>query len=175
MVESSPGERLSLPPHLPHTPASSAAATQTVAHVDLWCSDNSLATFWAATATDPAPELSFDLRSPLGITPAALLAMGAAEQVAAGPASRPGSGEGQRQHLQLAQQVQQPPRQQHQQQKPAAAPSLRRQQDPADLFRSFTSSRRELRIDTAARLITPSGELNNAKTSSLTHLVSISL
>ena len=136
MVECSPGERLSLPPQLP---AASMQAAALLPHVDLWCNDNSLGTFWASTAQHPAPERSVDLRSPLGITPAALLTLGAAEEVAwAAPASR---------HQDVAQ--------------PAAAgqaaASLRKQQDAGEMFRQFQSTRRELRTELVSRLVTPSG------------------
>ena len=150
VVECPPGERLSLPPQLPHAPAATAQAASGLPHVDLCCLDNSLGTFYAATAQHPAPQRSFDLRNPLGITPAALLAMGAATEV--GPAAP---------RLDLYrtspdQQQQQQPREQ-QAQAGAQQTGLQKQQEPADMFRSFQTSRRQLRTETEARLVTPSG------------------
>lgn len=156
MVECAPGEQLALPPQLAHSPAAGAMLAAAVPAVELWCNDNSLGTFFASTAAVPFPERSFDLRSPLGVTPAALLAMGAAEEVAwaapkqqpaeqaAGAAADPGR----------PQDVQQPAAQQAQLGKVA---SLRKQQGPGEMFRRFESSRRHLQTETAARLVTPSG------------------
>ncbi len=171
MVECAPGERLSLPPQLPHTPAASALVAAAVPHVDLWCNDNSLGTFYAGTTSQPFPERSFDLRSPLGVTPAALLAMGAAEEVAwaapkqqlgeaaAAVAAAAGPAEAGR-----PQDVQQPAAQQPQQaqqaqqaQQPGKVASLRKQKEPGEMFRRFESSRRHLQTESAARLVTPSG------------------
>ncbi len=154
VVECAPGERLSLPPHLPHAPAAAAAATAALPRVDLWCLDNTMGTFLAATPTLPAPEATYDLRSPLGLTPAALLAMGAAQEVAGAalgaPPGRPGS---QQSEPQAAQPASAAPGQQQRQQL-----ELRKQQDPSQMFRNFQSSRRDLGTDSAARLVTPSGK-----------------
>lgn len=139
-MECPAGERLSLPPQLAHAPAASAAAAAALPHVELWTVDNSLGTFAACTAQVAAPERSYDLRSPLGVTPAALLAMGAAEQVAWGA---PGG---------ARQDVQQPPAGGAQQ-----GPGLRKQQEPGEMFRRFQSSRKELRTEMVSRLVTPSG------------------
>lgn len=162
VVECSPGERLSLPPQLPHTPAASALVAAAVPRVDLWCNDNSLGTFYAGTASLPFPEQSFDLRSPLGVTPAALLAIGAAEEVAwaapkqqlaeAAAAAGASPAEASR-----PQDVQQPAAQQAQQQQPGKVASLRKQKDAGEMFRRFESSRRHLQTESAARLVTPSG------------------
>ncbi|KAL4447306.1 hypothetical protein ABPG77_007339, partial [Micractinium sp. CCAP 211/92] len=152
VVECAPGERLSLPPHLPHAPAAAAAATAALPRVDLWCLDNTMGTFLAATPTLPAPEATYDLRSPLGLTPAALLAMGAAQEVAGAalgaPPGHPGS---QQSEPQAAQPASAAPGQQQRQQL-----ELRKQQDPSQMFRNFQSSRRDLGTDSAARLVTPS-------------------
>ncbi|KAL4443584.1 hypothetical protein ABPG75_011321 [Micractinium tetrahymenae] len=154
VVECAPGERLSLPPQLPHAPAAAAAAASTLPRVDLWCLDNSIGTFLAATPSLPAPEATYDLRSPLGLTPAALLAMGAAQEVAgsalAAPPGRPRS----QQHeppAQPARPAAAGPGQQQRQQ-----PGLCKRKEPSEMFRTFQSSRRELRTETAARLVTPS-------------------
>lgn len=163
MVECSPGERLSLPPQLPHTPAASALVAAAVPHVELWCNDNSLGTFYAGTASQPFPEHSFDLRSPLGVTPAALLAMGAAEEVAwAAPKQQLGEAAGGPSPGTTAaaeggrpQDVQQLAAQQAQQ--PGKVVSLRKQKDAGEMFRRFESSRRHLQTESAARLVTPSG------------------
>lgn len=161
MVECSPGERVSLPTQLPHTPAASALVAAAVPRVELWCNDNSLGTFYAGTASLPFPEQSFDLRSPLGVTPAALLAMGAAEQVAwAAPkqqlaeAAAAGASPAE---ASRPQDVQQPATQQAQQQQPGKVASLRKQKDAGEMFRRFESSRRHLQTEGAARLATPSG------------------
>ncbi|KAI7845244.1 hypothetical protein COHA_001286 [Chlorella ohadii] len=163
VVECAPGERLSLPPQLPHTPAASALVAAAVPHVDLWCNDNSLGTFYAGTAAEPFPERSFDLRSPLGVTPAALLAMGAAEEVAwAAPKQQLGESAAQAAAAGPAeagrlQDVQQPAAQQVQQaQQLGKVASLRKQKEPGEMFRRFESSRRHLQTESAARLVTPS-------------------
>lgn len=163
VVECSPGERLSLPPQLPHTPAASALVAAAVPRVELWCNDNSLGTFYAGTASQPFPEHSFDLRSPLGVTPAALLAMGAAEEVAwaapkqqlAEAAAGPSPGAAAAAEGGRPQDVQQQQAQQAQQ--PSKVASLRKQKDAGEMFRRFESSRRHLQTESAARLVTPSG------------------
>lgn len=156
VVECAPGERLSLPPHLPHAPAAAAAATAALPRLNLWCLDNSMGTFLAATPSLPAPEATFDLRSPLGLTPAALLAMGAAQEVAGSalvaPSGRPRSQQHEAPEQSTLPAAAAPGQQQRQQL------GLRKRQDPSQMFNSFQSSRRELRTDTAARLVTPSGE-----------------
>ena len=80
-MEAALGECLSLPPRLPHMPAVSAAAAAALPRVDLWALDNSMATFLAATPADSCLGRCYDLRTPVGPTPAALLACGAAELV----------------------------------------------------------------------------------------------
>lgn len=153
MVECAPGERLSLPPQLPNAPAAAAAASAALPRVDLWCLDNSMGTFLAATPQLPAPEPTFDLRSPLGLTPAALLAMGAAQEVSgSAPATSPGRPRTQEPEPAAPPATAAPGQQQRQQ------PGLRMQRDPSEMFRTFQSSQRELRGDAAACLVAPSGE-----------------
>lgn len=165
VVECAPGERLALPPQLPHAAAASAQIAAALPQLELWCNDNSLGTFSAGTPQVPAAAQAFDLRSPLGVTPAALLSMGAAAEVSWAAPSPPPSRQ---------QDVQQPPPVGQQAAAPAApagrAPGLSKQQGPDEMFRRFQLSRREMRTEMVARLVTPSGgQGNTCAASSCTH------
>ena len=156
MVECSPGERLALPPQLAHAPPAVARAAGELPPLELWCLDNSMGTFAAATPQVPVPARSYDLRSPLGVTPAALLAMGAAAEAWPAP-PEPGPAQKQ-QGSERRQDVQQEQAQaEAQQAQQARQPGLRKQQGPGEMFRRFQSSRRELRTDRVARFAAPSG------------------
>ncbi|KAL4858517.1 Vacuolar protein sorting-associated protein 13C [Chlorella vulgaris] len=154
VVNCSPGERLTLPPQLPHAPAVTAQAAASLPHVELWCMDNSLGSFWAATSQHRVPPGGFDLRSPLGITPAALLAMGAVSEQSTSWATLgqvQKGGEAQQAAIaadtrqETAQDVLPPP-----------VTGLEKRQDARQMFKTFESSRRELRTEAVARLVTPS-------------------
>lgn len=153
-MECAPGERLSLPPQLATAPPALAHATAALPRVDLWCLDNSLGTFAAATVQLPAPERGYDLRSPLGVTPAALLAMGAAAEVEAWTV--PKAPQGDVPAAERQQDVQQPAAAASKGQ-PQGQPSLRKQQGPVEMFQRFQNSRQEMRTDMVARIVTPSG------------------
>lgn len=83
-MEAPLGQCLVLPPQLPHTPAATARAAVSLPPLDLWCVDNSLGTFLAATSNHPSSGLAYDLRNPVGLSPAALVDMGAAQYVQGG-------------------------------------------------------------------------------------------
>ena len=109
-----------------------------------------MGTFFAGTQQLPPPEQNFDLRNPLGVTPAALLAIGAAAEVVWAAPPRQPDRDGAR-----PQDVQQPPAAAAGQQRQLGG--VAKQQAPAEMFRQFEHSRRELRAETVARLVTPSG------------------
>lgn len=94
VVESALGQCLVLPPRQPQAPAATAVAAAALPPLALWCVDNSMATFLAATPDCPPPRRCYDLRSPLGVPPAALLADGAAELASAHAASTATGGAG---------------------------------------------------------------------------------
>ncbi|KAL6781279.1 hypothetical protein ACKKBG_A10495 [Auxenochlorella protothecoides x Auxenochlorella symbiontica] len=79
LVAAALGQRLGLPPRFPHAPAASAALEGAAPALDLVCVDGSTGTFWAAPAGGKASlPPALDLRTPLGVTSAALVAAGAA-------------------------------------------------------------------------------------------------
>ncbi|KAL4527774.1 hypothetical protein Ndes2437A_g02912 [Nannochloris sp. 'desiccata'] len=84
LVEVPVGECLPLPAVSASAPAAAARATASLAPVDFWCVDNTMGTFIATTTSGSESSRGVesvqgrDLRSPSGLTPAALVAQGAA-------------------------------------------------------------------------------------------------
>jgi hypothetical protein len=156
VVECPPGERLTLPPQLPHAPSVTAAAAAALPRLELWCLDNSLGTFWAAMGQLPVPEHGHDLRNPLGVTPAALLAIGAAAEESAAWAM---PGQRLRQAGQQGEAAAQPEAAAPQLSRQSSAARLAKRRDAGQMFRTFEESRRELRTEAVARLVTPTSAL----------------
>ena len=151
LVEAPLGECLSLPPKLPHAPAVTAQAAAALPRVDLWCVDNSLATFMAATPAAPHMGRCHDLRSPLGLTPAALLSTGAAKLQAGEAAQRPSS---------AASTVSRPGSAASAAEGPQLGPvqtSLKLELSSAELYQRFHASSKQQRTEEVSRILTPAG------------------
>lgn len=138
------GECISLPPVLPHAPAVAARAAQDFTPVDLWCVDNTMGTFIATTSEGLVELQGRDLRSPLGLTPAALLAQGAAVQtasvVSAPPRSSSASKLGDDRGEPVPSQV---------------TPKLQLTSTPRKLYDQFQAARRQKRNEGVRRTLTP--------------------
>lgn len=122
---------------MPHAPSSLLSAFASLSPLSIWCLDNSVGTFFASvptTTTTTTPSVDaflrgFDLRAPLGVTPAALIAAGAAGQTSVvSPTTTLQS---------------------------APISKLRQTSSAKDLYRTFNATQKQKQVEEVRRTLTP--------------------
>ncbi len=166
LVEVPVGECLPLPAVSGSSPAATARATASLPPVDFWCVDNTMGTFIATTSSNSGSERGVesvqgrDLRSPSGLTPAALIAQGAAVAAAdlvpistiSGTVTGLSSGSS---GVVVATTTPKEEKVNSQLEKQMMVSRLNLTSSPKELFEIFQASRRQKRTEEVRRTLTP--------------------
>jgi len=164
LVEVPVGECLPLPAVSVSAPAAVARATGSLPPVDFWCVDNTMGTFIATTASGSESSRGVesvqgrDLRSPSGLTPAALVAQGAAIGAAElAPASAMVTSDATSDVKAISQRAEAHPTKhsQEKKEKQTKISKLKLTSSPRELFDAFQASRRQKRTEEVRRTLTP--------------------
>lgn len=169
LVEVPVGECLPLPAVSVSAPAAAARATASLPPVDFWCVDNTMGTFIATTKSGSESSRGVesvqgrDLRSPSGLTPAALVTQGAAiadaELVPISATTRISSdtttNEAKTTSQKRADAHTLKDSKEKKKQKQTMISKLKLTSSPRELFDVFQASRRQKRTEEVRRTLTP--------------------
>lgn len=146
VVEVPVGECLPLPAASLAGPSVALSGVEALPPIDFWCIDNTMGTFMAAASESVRKVQGRDLRSPAGLTPAALVAQGAA--VPAADVTRKPSNAGSASIISSDAATQSQTMQ-------TIISKLQLTSSPRELFEKFQASRRQKRTEEVRRTLTP--------------------